>query len=122
MVLRTTTPHGGPRGNLTSDHGQNTVEGLLIAHKKPQEQKKPGFTVNKRLVGSDVSGMSTGPIPPFLQNVENLNYPPGAPNGGPRAVFLPIVVGLLMGRLGSGVGWWRVLEKVGSPKSVFYRR
>ena len=64
LLLQYGTPHGGRRGNLTSDHAQNTVEGLLIAHKKPQEQKKPGLNVNKRVVGSDVSGMSTGPIPP----------------------------------------------------------
>lgn len=92
------SPHRGRRGHQTSDHVLNTVEELVLAHKKPAEEKKPGANANKRVVASDVPGMSTGQIPSFTQNVDHLQYPPGAPNGGPRVLFPARVLELLVGR------------------------
>ena len=89
LLLRYPPPPGGRRCHVAADHAHNTVEALVVAHKKGSGEQNKGtqFTVNKRVVPSDVLGMSTGPIPTFIQFMDDLQYPPGAPNGGTKVLF-----------------------------------
>ncbi|CAM9456528.1 unnamed protein product, partial [Ascophyllum nodosum] len=81
----------------TSFHGCNACEAIIIAHKVPGEDKKK-CTINERVVPSDVWGMSSGPVPPFLSHMHGFKYPTGAPDEGPTNAFPPRAIQFLVNR------------------------
>ena len=87
---------GGAIKRGQENHLRNQTEQILIVHRICPPDRP--FTCNKRVVVSDVFGLSTGRYPHAKQVVALESLPAGAPNGGSRTLFPAKVAQFLIGR------------------------
>lgn len=87
---------GGRSKRGAALHATNHVEAVLVAHKVPSD--KGTCTINQRITMDDVFGNHKGPVQEFKQTMEDLSYPMGAPNGGPRCSLPARILQVLVSR------------------------